>query len=62
MPCASSGACGFGGNPETGECDDGLTCTAIEDLGARCLKQCSSDDDCAVPGVLRCGEDGLCRP
>jgi hypothetical protein len=33
----------------------------VNEHDSRCLKQCSSDDDCAVPGALRC-EEGVCRP
>jgi hypothetical protein len=60
QPCRDGGLCS--GEPGDGAsaCDEGLRCTEVSEHDSRCVKQCSSDDDCAVPSAMRC-EDGLCR-
>ena len=58
MPCRKTGGL-CGGADAVEDCDDGLTCTTISEFDARCLKGCTTKDDCAVPEAMRC-EDGLC--
>jgi len=62
QPCrVGNGPCAIDPGAAASACDDGLSCTEVSEHDSRCLKQCSSDDDCAVPGALRCRDDGLCR-
>jgi hypothetical protein len=50
--------CGAGAN---GACDTGLSCIDQGQTSSRCLRPCSSDADCPLPGGTRCA-DGFCRP
>ena len=60
MPCRMAQTCTTPEcNPNPVPCDDGLSCSEIAEGDSRCLKQCTSDNDCAVPEAMRCTE-GLC--
>jgi hypothetical protein len=60
QPCRNGGLCSSGPADGASACDRGLSCTQVSEHDSRCLKECSSADDCALPSAMRC-EDGVCR-
>jgi hypothetical protein len=58
-PCGANGAERYSDPELARSCENGLTCVEVSEHDRRCLRQCESKDDCAVPDAMRC-EDGVC--
>lgn len=59
MPCHGTALDSEAGEPSEPSCEPGLTCVPLSESDQRCLKQCDTKDDCAVPSVMQCNA-GLC--